>query len=273
VAERRLRWTARAATQEVGMSDDASESLARARTLYDGRLSPERTRQMRGLLQTASSEASALAATSTLCDYLNRWNNATRTHVNKAEAAAQQALKADQTLHLGHYAMGFVYRTRGQHTESLKAFETTLEHAPLFARAHAQKGEALVYLGRPEEGIAAVEEAIRLSPRSASLGMFYWIMGRARFFMGDDAAAIPLLQRSIRLWPTLWYNRLYLVASYEMAGNNAAARRTLGTFHEAFPGYTLRTVAANERATPSAHEFVVAGRRRFHDALRRAGMK
>jgi tetratricopeptide (TPR) repeat protein len=173
---------------------------------------------------------------------------------------------------LGHYAKGFLHRTRGEHEDALAAFTETVKHNPTFARAHAQRGAELVYLGRPEEGIADVEKAIALSPKSPSLGMFHWIIGRARFFMGQYAEAIPWLQRSVRHWPHLWYNRLYLVSAYALLGKKAAASRALRAFDKQFPGYTLARVVVEERSNPNNNPFVVAGRSRFHEGLQRAGM-
>ena len=102
--------------------------------------------------------------------------------------------------------------------------------------------------------------------------MFYWIIGRARFFMGQYGDAIPWLRRSIKLWPHLWYNRLYLASAYALSGKKAAASRALKEFEDQFPGYTLARVAEHERTNPNDNPFVVAGRSRFHEGLRRAGM-
>jgi len=248
------------------------DSIARARAIYDRRLSPQRTQEMRGLLQASAAETSALIATAVLCDYLNRWNDAGPAEVASAEAAVQQALALDPNLALAHYANGFVHRTRGQHEAALAAFTEALKHRPEFARCHAQRGAELLYLGRPEEAIAEVEQAISLSPNSPSLGVFYWIIGRARFYMGQYAEAVPWLQRSVRLWPDLWYNRLYLVSAYALLGNKAGASRALRAFERLFPGYTLARVLVEERANPIKHRFVVTGRRRFHQGLERAGM-
>ena len=68
--------------------------------------------------------------------------------------------------------------TRLKHSAALRvgvhvtAFTETTKHNPSFARAHAQRGAELIYLGRAEEGIAEVEKAISISPNSSSLGMF-----------------------------------------------------------------------------------------------------
>src|SRR5579872_4814471 len=159
-----------------------ANGVARARAIYDKRLSPEGTRQMRGHLETHAAESSALIATSVLCDYLNRWNDAGAAEVAKAEMAMQHALATKPDHFLAHYAKGFLHRTRGEHDTALAAFTEALKYNPDFARGHAQRGAQLVYLGRPDEGIAEVEKAISLSPKSPSLGMFHWIIGRARFF-------------------------------------------------------------------------------------------
>jgi adenylate cyclase len=254
------------------MATSARNSIARARAIYDKRLDAQSTQQMRGHLETHAADSSALLATSTLCDYLNRWNDAGATKIAKAETAVKHTLGIKPDHFLGHYAKGFLHRTRGEHDAALAAFTEALKHNPDFARGHAQRGAELIYLGRPEEGIAEVEKAIELNPKSPSLGMFYWIIGRARFFMGQYAEAIPPLQRSVRLWPNLWYNRLYLVSAYALLGQIAAARRNLRAFDKLYPGYTLARVEVEERANPNKNRFMVAGRRKFHDGLRRAGM-
>jgi tetratricopeptide (TPR) repeat protein len=255
------------------MAISRGASFARARTLYERRVTPQRARQMRELLDESAAETAALMATTVLCEYLNQWNNAGPAEVARAEAAVQQALAADPTLFLAHYAKGFLCRARGQHQESLEAFDQTIRYEADFARAYAQRGEQLVYLGRFAEGIAAVEEAMRRSPNSSVRGYFYWVIGRARFFLEEDAEAIPALQVSVRNWSSVWYNRLYLVSAHAHSGGRAASSRVLQAFRHQFRGYTLARVIDNERATPDDHPLVVAGRERFHEGLRRAGLR
>jgi len=141
-------------------------SIARARAIYDKRLTPEATQQMRGHLEGSAAESSALLATSVLCDYLNRWNNAGADEIARAETAVHHAVTTKPDHFLGHYAKGFLHRTKGEHEAALVAFTETLKHNPDFARGHAQRGAELVYCGRPEEGIAEVEKAIALSRKA-----------------------------------------------------------------------------------------------------------
>ena len=250
----------------------SSDPLGRVKTLYEKPVTPGRTKLMRGLLGDSAAETAAFTATTVLCQYLNRWDDAGPAEVATAEAAINEALGHDPNLFLAHYAQGFLCRTRGQHQASLEAFDRTIKFAPKFARAYAQKGEQLVYLGRFEEAIEEVERAIKLSPKSAVRGYFYWVIGRAHFFMERDADAISWLQRSIRAWPNVWYNRLYLVSAHAHSGKGASATRVLQAFHRQFARYTLARVIGNEGATPDDHPSVVAGRERFHEGLRRAGL-
>jgi adenylate cyclase len=246
--------------------------LGRARTLYERRVTPQRTREMRGLLVSSAAETAALTATTVLCEYLNRWNDAGPAEMERAEAAIEHAFAHNPDFFLAHYARGFLHRARGQHQEALAAFDQTIKIAPEFARAHAQKGEQLVYLGRLREGIAEVERALQINPNSTVRGYFHWVIGRALFFLEQDAEAIPRLRQSVREWPEVWYNRLYLVSALAHAGQRVAAGRTLRAFYTRYPGYTLARVIENEGATPGDHQVVVAGRERFHEGLRRAGM-
>jgi tetratricopeptide (TPR) repeat protein len=248
------------------------DPLGRARALYQGRVNPRRTQQMRGAIHESIDETAALFATTLLCDYLNQWNAAGPAEKATAEAAVALALATDPTLYLAHYAEGFLRRAEGRHDASLAAFDRTIRYNAEFARAHAQRGETLVYLGRPSEAIGSVEKALEISPASSVRGYFYWVMGRARFSMKQYTEAIPWLQRSVRNWPDAWYNRAYLISSHALSGKLAAARRVLRAFDREFPGYTLAQIMRNESVAPDDNPQVIDERERFHEGLFRAGM-
>lgn len=250
----------------------SDDPLRRAKALYERRVTPQRTREMRGLLVDSTAETAALTATTALCEYLNRWNDAGPAELGQAEAAIRQALDHNPQFFLAHYAEGFLHRARGEHRQALSAFDRAIAANPEFARAYAQKGEELVYLGQPEKGIEQVERALALSPNSSVRGYFLWVIGRALFFLKQDAQAIPRLRQSVREWPNVWYNRAYLVSALAHSGQKAAASRALQAFNTRFPGYALARVLENEGATPDDDPFVIAGRERFHEGLRLAGM-
>ncbi|MBV9827317.1 MAG: tetratricopeptide repeat protein [Alphaproteobacteria bacterium] len=256
------------------MAISQGESFRRARELYDARRSPQTTREMRQLLTETRHETALIHSITLVCDYINHWNDATLREVNEAANLVNQVLKANPTYFLAHYAKGFIHRARNQHRAAYRAFGEALRLQPEFARAYAQQGEELVYLGRPAEGIKLVEEALRRRPESVARGMFHWIIGRAQFFMGNDAEAIKPLSLSIEEWPNLWYNRCYLIAAYAHLGDTTAATAALIDLNnvDGLAGHTLTQVLEHEIRVPASHAVVTRGRERFHDGLLLAGM-
>lgn len=260
------------------MARTRNDALTQAESLYDTSLTPETSREIEALLKKAdvdgrsAAERSSYLAIVTACEYLNRWNRAGPSDLDKVETDIKDALALTPDLALAHYAQGFLHRIKGQHEQALAAFSESVRLDPNFFRGYAQKGNELLYLGQPDKALPEVEKAIELAQRSYTRGMFFWIMGRIHFFKGEYPSAIPWLQKSIRLWPTLWYSRLYLVSAYAHSRKLASARRALRAFDARFPGYTIARVIRNEQRSPDADPFFVEGREQFHEGLRLAGM-
>ncbi len=256
------------------MAISQGELFSEARRLYDQRRSPQTTREMRRLLTESTHETSLIHAITLVCDYLNDWNDATLDQVDEAWNLVKQVLNANPDYFLAHYAKGFINRARNQHRAAYRAFDKAIELAPEFARAYAQRGEERVYLGHPAQGIEDVEKALDLRPESIARGMFFWIIGRAHFFMGNDAEAIERLVQSVDLWSSLWYNRCYLIAAYARSGDMEKAKAALQEFNSIpdFAGWTLAQIIECETHVPASSRYMQQGRERFHDALRLAGM-
>jgi adenylate cyclase len=258
------------------------EHLSRAKTLAND--SPQNTRFVREILGAAlesamsvaphfgTAEAWATLANALICDHLNRWNPEKPANLGEAENAIQQALTIDRDLPLAHFVDGFVKRAKGDHEAALMAFDRALQLKPDFARAYAQKANELINVGRPQEAPPLVEKTIELNPRSPSLGMYYWIIGKAHFFAGNYSEAIKWLEKSIALRENLWYNRLYLISALAITGQRKQAEEALNDLNGKFGRYTLTRVASDELANPNSHEVIVAGRRSLHEGLRSAGM-
>ena len=181
------------------------------------------------------------------------------------------ALTTKPDHHLGHYAKGFLHRTRGEHEEALAAFTETLKHSPNFARAHAQRGAELIYLGRPRKA----------SPRSKRRFRSARIARRSACSSGSSAAPgfswantprpYPGSEKSVRLWPNLWYNRLYLVSAYALGEKGGGEPGAQGVRQALSP---LDSRAGYEGRKNEPEQQRVYGQRpeRLHDALLSAGM-
>ena len=270
----------RRARDERAENPDAVDLRLHGMAAYMNSLTPANTLAGRGFLEQAVhldpnyALAWAWLADVLVSDYLNRWNNAGTEQLDQAETAVGHAVAIDPHLALAHYADGFIHRAKGEHQEALVSFNRAIEINPNYARAYAQKGNELINIGRPADAPPLAERAIKLSPRDPSIGIFYWIIGKAYFFAGSYRDAIPWLQRSVGVRPNLWYNNLYLVAAHSLIGDTATARKTLAEFHSRFrdPRFTLAVVETHERADPNDDPFYQEGRRKLHEGLLQAGL-
>ena len=270
----------RRALDERAENPDAVDLRLHGMAAYMNSLTPANTLAGRQFLEQAVrldpnyALAWAWLADVLVSDYLNRWNNAGTEQLDQAEIAVRHAVAIDPGLALAHYADGFVHRAKGEHQPALVSFDRAIEINPNYARAYAQKGNELINIGRPAEAPPLAEKAIKLSPRDPSIGIFYWIIGKAYFFAGSYRDAIPWLQRSVAVRPNLWYNNLYLISAHSLIGETAIARKTLAEFHSRFrdPRFTLAVVEAHERADPNDNPFYREGRRKLHEGLLEAGL-
>ena len=259
---------------------DALDLRLRAESIFFSAVTPVHALAAQRLLEQAvrldpnAAEAWAWLADLMSSQYLSHWNGAGPKQLVEAEDAVQQALALDPDLALAHFANGFIHRAQGEHHAALAAFSRAIELDPDYARAYAQKGDELINVGRPDEAPPLVEKAIALSPRDPLLGEFYWIIGRAYFYVGRYDQAIPWLRKAVEVRSNVWYNRLFLASAYALLGERGEARKALQDFRHHFSGrvYTVAVVQSYEHAAPNDNPVVVAARAKFHTGLLRAGM-
>jgi TolB-like protein/Tfp pilus assembly protein PilF len=246
-----IRAENRRAIAERAADPDAVDLRLRAMALLITSLTPEHTLSARRFLEEAvrldpqSADAWSQLANVLVDDYLNHWNGARQNQqtgqdvLRQAQEALQEALRLDPSIAMAHYADGFIRRSKGDHQGALDAFDRAVELNPNFARAYAQKANQFVLLGRPQEAPPLVLKAIRLSPRDPSLGVFYWVIGRAYFVMRDYDDAVVWLRKSVEVRPNLWFSRAMLISSYALTGRHeqSEARAALTDFNSGFSKY------------------------------------
>jgi tetratricopeptide (TPR) repeat protein len=170
-------------------------------------------------------------------------------------------------------ALGGAYGLKGSFMNLkdmlLKAVETeqrALTIDPDLADAHMWLGTALLNLGRVDDAIASIKQAIKLDPENGQahqgLARAYWV-GK-----GDFAAAIPEFSRSIELNPEAGYSYLQLGLLLAWEGRFEEAERICKRAVELQDEYLsgnagLQVVGANARL---GYVYYLQGR--YQDAIR-----
>jgi TolB-like protein len=173
-----------------------------------------------------------------------------RQKMPKAREAARKALALDETLPQGHRAMGDIelwYDWNWVGAE--KEFKRALELDPNDPLTHAQYARELVILGRTDEAIAHVRQAVSLDPYSQE-DFPLWVTYLARRY--DDAQ--QLAKAKIALNPNYPWNHYDLALVYEQMGKSTesvqeylkfeslsgAKPQTIGRLQETFSKWGVR---------------------------------
>lgn len=103
-----------------------------------------------------------------------------------------------------------VLLTRADYEGARAEVEHALTISPNLASAHGIFGATLIFSGRPEEGLPALQRGIRLDPRDPRSGVSVNQVVLGLYFCRKYEAAIDAAKRVIRSYPDhpLVYRRL-----------------------------------------------------------------
>jgi adenylate cyclase len=99
--------------------------------------------------------------------------------------------------------------------------------APNLAFAHHMFGAALIFSGRPKEGVAALERSMRLDPRDPRSELRLNQMALGFYFSGEYAAAVEVAKRAIRSYPDFPNPYRWLAAALGQLGRIEEAKEAL----------------------------------------------
>ncbi len=138
--------------------------------------------------------------------------------VSAAVAAAQTAVKLDVREIKGLCALGIINMLAYDFGRARHLFETALSFNNNDDLLLLEYGRFMMYDDRPEDGIASVNEAMRLNPFHPN---WYWnIIGRCLHSLGRYEEAISILEKISS--PNFW-TLLYLAGCHAKIGNSSKA--------------------------------------------------
>jgi adenylate cyclase len=180
--------------------------------------------------------------------------------------AARNAVAADDSDAMAHTALAIFDLFSGRHEEGRRRLQRALELNPNSEFARGYLGGSYAFGGDYEAALPNLEEAIRLSPRSQLLVLWYVCEGWAALTAERHEEAVAFAERAREANPEFPDIYAVLASSYGHLGNAAAAGAALDQLQQFMPGLT----ASDERLSrPFARE---SDRERFLEGLRKAGI-
>jgi TolB-like protein/Tfp pilus assembly protein PilF len=155
--------------------------------------------------------------------FLYGWTGTPTEDRDRARDLARKAIAIDNNNASGHSLIGEIYVNRRQYDLALVSHERAIALNPNNSDSHAKQGIALVYMGRPDGAINALETSLRFDPvispiRSVHLGLAYYLKQRY-----DDAVAI--LESALAQNADYEFGYTVLAASYGQMGRRDEALR------------------------------------------------
>ncbi|HYY70306.1 MAG TPA: tetratricopeptide repeat protein, partial [Terriglobales bacterium] len=150
-------------------------------------------------------------------DYRNRWTHDGAAALEHALQLARTANEINPDVPETYWALAYAHTQRREHDQALKHLEKALFLYPSFADGYALMASIKTFAGRPTEAVPLMRTAMRLNPTSGYL--YFLVLGRAYFFMGDLEQARINLEEALKRNPEYLETHLYLAALNVLAGD------------------------------------------------------
>jgi adenylate cyclase len=151
----------------------------------------------------------------------------------------------------------------GDFSGSLNEAERALDISPNSASAHGQLGQTLIHLGRPREGVAALNMCMRLDPHDPWVASRLNQLALGLYCSRDYEGAVEAAKRAIRSYPDYPNPYRWLAAALGRLGRIVEAREAremaVAVAPAAFDMYVRQRVP---RMRPEDHAHMLEGLRK-----------
>jgi adenylate cyclase len=219
--------------QERRTDPDAHDLVMRGWAWWYRRMSPANRQQADQAFAQAleadrySVDARIGLATILVSNIADGWSGGAERDLARAEELLLEALDRDPNRSMAHYAMAMVRRSQRRLIESKMEFEAAIAFDRNNARAYFNFGHTLVLLGQPEAAIPHLEKALRLNPYDPNAANFYWMLGMSHLLLNDPDRAIEFLTRARAGNPHGFYVHMWLAGALGLKGDLIDAKTAL----------------------------------------------
>jgi adenylate cyclase len=155
------------------------------------------------------------------------WSEFDKRTLANVERLLLEVFERDPKRPNAHVAFGILRRDQVRLSEAKMAFEEAIALDRNNARAYFQLGGTMMWLGKPEAGVAHLEKAIRLNPRDPNLSSSHATLGLCHLLLGHLDYAIDLLRKARAENPRQYYNHLWLAGALGLKGDLDEAKAAL----------------------------------------------
>ncbi len=160
--------------------------------------------------------------------------------LQRARELVQQAVALDDSLPVAHRLLGYIYLFQKQHEPAITELERAVALDPNDADNYAWFGNALNFVGRPQEALGFIQQAIRLNPRYPFLYLYF--LGHTYRTLGQLEEAIAVLKRTLAHNPDFLPAYYNLVLSYVELGRIEEARTVATEIRRLSPNFSVATM-------------------------------
>jgi len=173
-------------------------------------------------VEAQSGMASALASR-----VLAHMTDTVEADVLRAENLATRALAASPNSPLPHFAKGQLLRAQRRFAEAIPEYETVLALDRNSVFSFFALGVCKLFTGSIEETIPLIEQAIRLSPRDPTIGVWYSLIGMVYLLQSRTDEAVIWLEKARNANPALPFVHALLASAYGLNGETERAAAEL----------------------------------------------
>ena len=163
--------------------------------------------------------------------------------LGEAMACARAALAVDGLDSYAHVLLGVLLARTREFDAALAMCARGIELNPSGAQGYMSRGTVHMLRGEPEQGIRAIETAIRISPNDVLLHMWLSLLSAVHYLAGNYEKAAELASLCVQRAPHYPLGWRGLANALGQLGKSDEAREALARFLALMPGYSSEQAA------------------------------
>ncbi len=163
------------------------------------------------------------------------WAESPTVFLSRAAEMANKALSLNETEVRAHVILGRIHIFHHEYEQAMAEMDRAIVINPNNAHALAGQGNVLMWLGRKNAAIAALELAQRIDPELNSIDRF--ALGLAYYLKGRYNDSIEQAQFNLRKTGGANFNRIVLAAAYAELGQDEDAARAVTMIRRTDPTF------------------------------------